>query len=162
MISFNHNTDEKAESDTTIRPPFNLRERERHGHSWQTDPPRENVTSSAAIAPGCLSARWEGGRKGERHKERQGGMGQEQREERDTKTWVCGNKPKPGKSLRQQWKHRWPHLRLGNRRRGIITVWQPTVNLLHLPWQQMHADAARGERRQKGGGQVRFIHGNGA
>lgn len=55
MISFNHSTDEKQRVTPQLEPP--QPHRERHGG--------ENVTSSAAIAPGCLSARWEGGGRGE-------------------------------------------------------------------------------------------------
>ena len=59
MISFNHSTDEKQIVTPHYAPPPLQREGGRETRSaWQAEPQRRchNVTSSTAIAPGCLSA----------------------------------------------------------------------------------------------------------
>lgn len=82
MILFNHSTDEKADSDTTLTHPrstlsLDERETEREwatGMASRTPEKTPHVTSSAAIAPGCLSAQW--GKEKETGRETEG-QGQE-------------------------------------------------------------------------------------
>lgn len=157
MISSSHGTDEKQEHHSkTLPPSLSILERQPASMANRIPEKMPHVTSSAAIAPGCLSAQ-----RGVR-RETQG----------ETECWVrnkgrkriqrhgiCGNIPKPEASLRQQWNHSWPHLRCCNGRRVIITAWHSffPVTPLHLPWQQTHADTVQGLWDDRWG----FSHGNG-
>lgn len=80
----------KAESDTTLRPP-SASERHAAGMANRTPEKTPHVTSSAAIAPGCLSARW-GGRR-ETQGETEGWVRNKGRKEIQ-RHGFCGNKTK--------------------------------------------------------------------
>lgn len=77
----------EADSGTILRPIPSASEEERWPALANRTPDKmPHVTSSPAIAPGCLSAQLGGGRRETQGKNR--GLGQEQGEERDTETWV--------------------------------------------------------------------------